>query len=238
MVEEVLTVRRDYGLELAYFNDDDLANSPEWLVEFCHYMDEAGMQFCGSIRANSVNHDTLKLLASSGCVFLNIALESARESTQKFLRRGMITNQQVMDACLWAEELGIKVRLQNMIGLPVDDPLGDALETLEFNQRINPADSWASIFQPYVGTDLYNYCIDNGLIDASTIPGTFYDGTVLDIPDAEKINRLQRWWYFAVKHQLPRELVEILLNVPIPDEQNKQINDFRWREAARNLYGL
>lgn len=120
MIEEIKATREAYGLELVYFNDDDLAGNHNWLFEFCEkYKREIGLPFCGSIRANSVDHDVLEIMADAGCSFLNIALESANPETQKFLRRGNITNQQIEDACEACKSLGIKVRLQNMIGLPV-----------------------------------------------------------------------------------------------------------------------
>ena len=62
-------------------------------------------------------------MADSNCYFMNIALESANRDTQLMLRRGAITNEQVLTAVKLLEENNIKVRLQNMIGLPVKNPL-------------------------------------------------------------------------------------------------------------------
>lgn len=238
MLDEVEEVRREWGLELAYFNDDDIASDPAWLADFCARTRRAGIAWCGSIRASSVGYGSLKLMRDSGCTFLNIALESAREETQKFLRRGRTSNKQVLDACRWAEELGIKVRLQNMIGLPVADPLGDALDTLAFNQEAHVTDSWAAIFQPYTGTDLWHHCVEHGLLEAGGTGGNFFDGTPLAIPDRERINRLYHWWPHAVKHNLPVELVRILLDLPIPAEIADRLRDYRYEQAKGLLYGM
>jgi len=239
MVDEIKQVKDTYGLELTYFNDDDLAASKDWLFEFGDiYAKEVNIPYCGSIRASSVDFNILNYMAITGCDFLNIALESANPTTQKFLRRGNITNEQVEAACRYCDELGIKVRLQNMIGLPVDDPLADALETLEYNIKINPTDSWSAIFQPFPKTDLWKYCLDTGIIEEDTQAKTFYSGTQLKIPDPEKIDRLHKWWFFAVKHQLPIELVKILLEIPIPDEQMDKLQEYRWDIAKDLLYGM
>ena len=239
IVDEIKEVRDEYGLELAYFNDDDLASDKEWLLEFCKkFKKEVGIQFCGSIRASSVDDKMLKLMAKSGCVFLNIALESAVPETQKFLRRGFITNEQILEACKSCEKYGIKVRLQNMIGLPVDNALEDALETLKMNQQINPTDSWASIFQPFPRTDLWKYCLEKGLITEETQSRAFYEHTPLTLPDADKINRLHKWWFFVVKYKLPIEMVQILLDTPLDEMQEKRMQDYRWEVAKNLLYGL
>jgi anaerobic magnesium-protoporphyrin IX monomethyl ester cyclase len=239
IIEEIKEVKKEYGLELAYFNDDDLAADKDWLIEFCGlFKKEIGIEFCGSIRASSVDDDLLKLMANSGCVFLNVALESAVPETQKLLRRGFITNDQIKQACKSCEKYGIKVRLQNMIGLPVDDSLEDALETLRMNQEINPTDSWAAIFQPFPRTDLWKYCIDKGLITEETQSRAFYEHTPLNLEDADKINRLHKWWFFAIRYQFPIELIRILLDTPLDDKQEKRMQDYRWEVAKGLLYGL
>lgn len=239
MIDEILEVKRRYPLEMVYFNDDDFPGDPQWLEAFCRkYKDRINLPFCGSMRASSVNREMIKMMAHSGCSFMNMALESANPETQKFLRRGQITNEQVKNACRDCRDFGIKVRLQNMVGLPVDDPLKDALDTLAFNIEINPTDSWAAIFQPFPKTDLWKVSLERGLITEDTQAVRFHEGTQLKIPDAEKINRLYRWWYFIVKHRLPMELVKILIELPLSREQENTIQSLRWDIAKGLLYGM
>ena len=238
MIEEIERVRKDYGLELVYFNDDDLAGSREWLIEFCEkFKSKVGLSFCGSIRASSVDYDLLRVMADAGCTFLLIGLQSANERTQKLIGR-TVTSEQVRRACEWCDGLDIKVRVESMIGLPTEDPLGDALETLKFNMDLKPDDSWAAIFQPFPNTELWQYCVDQGLINRDADNVRFYDSTQLSIDNAEKINRLHKWWYFVVKHQMPMGLVNILLKIPLDEKQGSALWDLRWRTAAKELYGL
>ena len=239
MVDEILEIKNKYGLETVYFNDDDFTGDVYWLEEFCKlYKEKIHLPFCGSMRANSATRELIELMADAGCAFMNLAIESANPSTQKLIRRGFITNAQVEQACADCADVGIKVRLQNMIGLPVDDPMQDALDTLEFNIKVNPTDSWASIFQPFPGTEMWQYCLDKKLITTDTQSVNFYDNTQLDIENPEKINRLHKWWFFIVKHQLPMELVKILIDLPLTKEQRDQMQNFRWNIAKELLYGM
>ncbi|KKL10051.1 hypothetical protein LCGC14_2559700, partial [marine sediment metagenome] len=238
LIEEIERVRTDYGLELVYFNDDDLAGSRKWLTEFCEkFKSKVGLSFCGSIRASSVDYDLLKVMADAGCTFLLVGLQSANEKTLKLIGR-TVTSEQVRRVCEWCDDLGIKVRVENMIGLPTEDPLGDALETLEFNMGLKLADSWAAIFQPFPKTELWQYCVDRGLINRDTNCVRFYDNTVLAIDNAEKINRLHKWWYFVMKHRMPMELVDILLEIPLDEKQSSALWNLRWKMTAREVYGL
>jgi radical SAM superfamily enzyme YgiQ (UPF0313 family) len=239
MIGEILDVRKKYRLEVVYFNDDDFPGDHEWLEEFCgKYKEKVNLPYCGSMRASSVNREIIRTMAESGCSFMNIAIESANPETQKFLRRGSITNEQVENACNDCKSYGIKVRLQNMIGLPVDDPLKDALDTLAFNIKINPTDSWSAVFQPFPKTDLWKESLKLGLITKKTQAVNFYEGTQLKIKDAEKINRLYKWWFFITKYQLPMELVNILIELPLTPQQDKTIQDIRWNIAKGLLYGM
>ncbi|MDP3052550.1 MAG: cobalamin-dependent protein [bacterium] len=239
MIQEVIAVKNEYGLELAYFNDDDLADNPDWLEKFCKLLLANDIpSFCGSIRANSVDEKTVIMMARSGCKLLNVSIESANAETQKLLRRGGVTNDDVYKAVRWCEEAGIKVRTQNMIGLPVEDPLADALETFEFNKRCHPLESVVTIYQPLPGTELWSYCIKKGLIDGNVQPTNFQDKTVLKIKDTEKINRLARYWYWAIKKEWSVEFLKEQLNNPIPDEVLKEMTQTRWATSKKELYGL
>lgn len=241
MVNEIKQVQDEWGLELAYFNDDDLAQDQGWLYEFLDlFKTELGLHFCGSVRADSLNYPLVCEMARAGCVFLNIALESVNPSTQKLLRRGRVTNAQIIAACRWCTENDIKIRLQNMAGLPVPDPLQDALDTLEFNIQIADwlADSWVAIFQPFRKTDIWHLCLEKGLISPETECGTFFDRTPLDIPDAREIENLAKWWHIAVRERWSIDMVRALIKVPLVDEQRKVMQELRWREAAQQLYEL
>jgi radical SAM superfamily enzyme YgiQ (UPF0313 family) len=239
MVERINFVRDIWGLQLAYFNDDNLVRSQAWIENFCEYK-YYDWEFCGSVRADSMTEEITGMLAVYGCTFLNIALESSVPETQKILRRGKVTNQDVVNACRWCAENGIKVRLQNMIGLPVDNPLEDALETLRFNIEHGDfiTDSWCAILQPFKKTDIWKLCIEKGLIDKNTQAKTFYDSTILNIPDAERINRLAKWWHIAVREKLPIDIVRKLIDIPLTNTQKKAMQQVRWQNAAEILYGM
>jgi radical SAM superfamily enzyme YgiQ (UPF0313 family) len=242
LVDEIIDVKNKYGLSMTYMNDDNLAEDHEWLNKFCNEYKERvyapfKINFCGSVRADSSSRDILSEMSKAGCSFLNIALESVSKESQTLLRRGRITNEDVEKACNSCKEFGIKVRLQNMIGLPVNDPLGDALDTFEYNKKIDPEDSWASIFQPFPKTDLWKYCLKHDFITEKDECMNFYDDTILKIKDAEKINSLHKWWHFAVKCKIPTEFLELLLEIPLTDAQKVKIQNLRWKLAAKSLYG-
>lgn len=236
-VQEILNVRNRWSLEMVYFNDDNFIFDKRWTTDFCQlYKEKIDLPFCGSIRANNVTGEILDVLKIANCYFMNIALESAVPETQKLLNRGYITNEQVKYAVRTAEEKGIKIRVQNMIGLPVDDPLQDALETLKFNYELNPTDSWVAIFQPYKGTEIYKLCLEKGLLDDESDGSYFYESSPLRIEDIEQINTLSILWSYFVKYKIDMDLVRILIKQPLSKNVKEELQAHRWAQTAKKVY--
>lgn len=237
-MKEIDDVKEKYGLEHANFNDDNIAANKEWLIEFCHEMKKRKLEWSGLICANSVDLSLLKLMKESGCVFLFIGIEAININTRKIINRKWTKIEELELAIRWSKEVGIYVRSANIIGFPVEDPLSDAFETLKFNQDTQPEDSIASIFQPFKGTAIWDYCYKNGYIDENSNGGTYYNGTKLKIKDADKINNLFHWWNYAVQYKLPLDFIKILIDVPLSDDIKMKLQDYKWETNRKLFYKL
>lgn len=238
VIDEIKNVRSQYGLKMVYFNDDDLLCNKEWLLEFLDIYDkEVQLPFCGSIRANNVEPKIMERFGQ-WCSFINIALESSNPQTQRLLRRGNINNEMVIEAITLCKKHNVKTRLQNMIGLPVTNPLEDALETLQFNIDVDPTDSWAAIFQPFPKTDAWTLCKDKNILRENMDCTTFYDESVLNIPNRTEIASLHKWWYYAAKYKMPMDLVRILIKQKLDNNIKQELQQLRWDNSAKELYEL
>jgi radical SAM superfamily enzyme YgiQ (UPF0313 family) len=238
IVKEVLDVKEKYGLELAYFNDDNLAANKDWIYEFCKSMGKTGIKFCGSVRVEDVDTNILRVMADAGCTFLNMALEAGNPETLKLLRRSESTFEKVKNIATLAMHFGIKVRIQNMIGLPVKNILEDALYTLQCNISIGPTDSWVSVYQPYGKTDLAEYCVNQGFIKSDYIAQGQYDRSQFDFADSEKIYRLSKWWWFFVVYKVDMDLVKTIIELPLTDEQLNMLQNMRLEKSKKLLYNF
>jgi len=241
ILEEIEQVRDKYPpLGMVYFNDDDLAGHKEWFKEFLEkYKERINIPFGCEIRASSVNYDIIKRMAEANCHTIFIGLESSNKNTLKIIGR-TVTSKQVENVCNWCAEFDIKVSLENMIGLPVDNPLEDAMETLEFNKKVPQLHSWCAIYQPFPDTELWQYCIDKGFLKKQKYAKfyRFEDITPLEIKDKEKISRLQKWWYYIVKHNIPNDFVKILLDISLSDGVSEKMASYRLSKAAKELYRI
>ena len=128
-----------------------------------------------------------------------------------------------------------------MIGLPLDNPLEDALNTLQFNMRHRVTDSWCSIFQPYPRTALGQYCVDHGYTTEDQLrhcSESFFDESRLDIGHKGELFALQKLWYFVIEGDLPLELVQILIRGEFTSHIGDDLQRLRFRCSRKKLYGI
>jgi anaerobic magnesium-protoporphyrin IX monomethyl ester cyclase len=244
-IEEIKQIKDNYPLEKVLFIDDSfiIKNNDKWIEKFCeNYEREVGLPFLCSIRANFIDEPTVRMMKNAGLEMVNFALETVDpEVRRKVLNRKNISNKDIVNAINLFKKYDVRSRMQNMIGLPIKDPLGEAINTLKFNLENNVTDSWASIFQPYPRTALAKYCLDNGFIDNISLENcanSFYDESRINIPDKEKLGRLQKWWYFIVDNSLPLELVDIMLEIPLTEKNQEDLKNLRFEFNRKKLYGL
>ncbi len=94
---------------------------------------------------------------------LNIGLESGNERIRKEVMKRNYSNQDVVNIVNVAKKFGFSIMLYIMLGLPTETET-EFLETLRLTEECNPNIIQLSIFCPYPGTELYEYCIKNNII--------------------------------------------------------------------------
>ncbi len=127
-----------------------------------------------------------------------------------------------------------------MIGLPVERPIEDAFETLEVNIKMNPTDSWVSIFQPMPKTELWRYCLKTGLLNPDINAQTFEDNTILNFePEvANVINHLHKWWHYIVKYHFEKDFIDVLLEIQLSQSDKENLQELRLNSSKKNLFEL
>ena len=217
LIEEIEKTFTDYGGDLVSFQDDIFGIDMKWLEEFVRKYQRLRIPFFAQLRPRLITEDRIKLLKEANIHIVSFAIESGNEKTRREILDREEPNAVIRKGCELLHRYGIKFRMQNLLGLPVDDPLGDALETLRFNMEMRPTLSWGSLLQSYPGTEIANYVVKKGLVKTmdDLIPlvnATFFDETSLPVKDAEKITRLHKYWSATVRWQWLYPIVRILIN--------------------------
>ncbi len=164
LLEEIKDIGRKYPLTFVKFHDDIFGAVKPWLSEFAdRYPKEVGLPFNCYVRPNMATEEYCRLLKRAGCYSVCMAIESGNEKLRNLVLGRNVSNEQILFACENLKKFDLQIMALNMVGLPGETE-NEIFETIKINQRtgINYAD--ASIFQPYPGTRIAEYCKKNGYL--------------------------------------------------------------------------
>jgi anaerobic magnesium-protoporphyrin IX monomethyl ester cyclase len=187
--------------KMIYFQDDVFGANLDWIKEFNQKYSNrlpfhAQMRFEFANPKKEKNKERLERMREAGCTGLTFAIESADgEIREKVLNRK--TDEELMYGVFeFLNSLDYKVRTEQMLGLPcgatenkTEINLEQDLKILALNVKLKeetnlPTMAWASIFAPYNGTKLYNYCQTHGFYKGlnNDTPDTFFEKSILRFP--------------------------------------------------------
>jgi len=247
VIDEIKRVIDKYGGKMVYFQDDTFTVNKPWIEKFTKlYKEEVGMPYHCHIRADHVDEKMAKMLAESGCYSVHMAIEAGNDHIRiNILKRGM-SREQIFTATKLLNKYGIKMMLQNMVGLPTGT-VEDDLETLKINIMCKPLYAWCSIFQPYPGIELTEFAGKQGLLegDYEDISPKFFNNTVLKMEPKQKkeIEYLHKWFAVAANYPILYYSGAIKLLMKAPDKKFVK-KTYGWvyqkyRENRDNeLYGI
>lgn len=165
IIEELKALRDRYDFQSFMFHDDCLAEDKRWVMEFCEaYMKNRFKKpFVCQCRADIIckNEDMVRLMRRAGLAMLLIGFESGNQRILKFLRKGTTVEMNYKAAKI-CKKLGIRIWANYMLGIPTETK-EEALDTVEMIRRIKPYRPSPAFFTPHPGSDLYEYCVKNGL---------------------------------------------------------------------------
>jgi anaerobic magnesium-protoporphyrin IX monomethyl ester cyclase len=219
MVDDIERTFKDFGGQLVSFQDDIFGIDMAWLERFAKLYGKVRYPFFAQLRPRLITEDRIKLLKEAGIHIVSFAIESGNEKNRQEVLDRDEPNDLIRKGCELLHRHGIKFRMQNLLGLPVEDPLGDALETLRFNAECRPTLSWCSLLQAYPGTVIAEYVVKRGIVKsmdelAFMVNATFFDEGSLPIKDKAKIERLHKYWSAVVRWPWLYGIVtKVLINI-------------------------
>jgi anaerobic magnesium-protoporphyrin IX monomethyl ester cyclase len=139
----------------------------------------------------------LELCQKANVTALNVGLESGSERVRRqILKRPRYTNEELIGFCRTAREYGVATSLLILMGVP-GETFEDYLETVRVVRDLQPEDVQLSIFYPYLGTDLYNVAVEQGVIPAGgTEPSNERHRATLELEDFPKWQVQFEFLYF------------------------------------------
>ncbi len=220
VIEELVELRDSSpGLQMIVFQDDTFVLGHDWVREFCaRYPLEVGLPFHCHVRANHVTPEIARVIAKAGCLSVKMAVETADDRARNEILGRSMDLETISSACRSLKDAGIKFVTQNILCIPTCTYETD-VRTLEFNARVRPDFTFATLLQPYPGTEIARFCEENGFLDRSSqapdTPDSFFHASVLDLPDRKRRERLRALFALSVEFPPLRWCTGFLTRLPL-----------------------
>ncbi|MDR4497464.1 MAG: B12-binding domain-containing radical SAM protein [Candidatus Scalindua sp.] len=201
LIDEMKEKKEKYNLKFAYLVAESfLTTKRERIIEFIEQYKEVNIPFWIEARPESINEENIKLLESSGCEGISLGIESGNLNLRRNLLGRNMSDEAILKAFKILEKSNLRVSANNIIGFPTETR-DQIFETIELNRQINVPGVMVSLYNPYKGTALREYCDAEGLTRKDTFAGDYRSETVLDMPQLsrEELLGLQRTFPLYVR---------------------------------------
>lgn len=227
VLAEVEELARGSFFKVLHFVDDGFGLREDWLVEF---LPRLGRMFdrrpaiFANMRADMVTEGLCAAFRDYGAdqFRLRIAVECGDERYRREVLRKTISDADLRRAAQLLHGSGIGFATYNMVGLP-GESLDQALQTLRLNIELKPQHVFCFLYQPFPGTDLADYAVECGSVDAATLSGagagnrdflgTFEGRSPLRQGNGSELENLQRLFALVVRFPVLRPLAERLVRI-------------------------
>ena len=221
IISEINILRHKYPrIKSITFNDDNLGLNSAWLNELCEkYGAINAPPFLASIRADFINEERVKKLKKANCFCLSVGVESGDADMRAKILHKSISDEVFLNAAALIRKFGIRLKTTNMCFLP-GETIGMAFETLKLNLKMKV--QYPSIYplQPYPGTEIYKYAVENGFLDSSFSfdeidpLGMLESPLMPNLKDGKKIKVLNGLFYYGVRIPWFIYLLRLLVFIP------------------------
>lgn len=216
IIEELKYIKINYKPKRLQFIDDNFLVDEKWAIEFLmHYHRKISIPFIIYGRADFINQIIAKSLKEAGCTSVQLGVESGNDYIRNKILKKKITTSQIVRSTKVLNKNKIKVHLQNMLGVP-EESVESALQTLKLNIKCRPAYAWASLFQPYPGTELFDYCKEKKIFDGdiNSFKNNYFQKSLLKIKEIKKIERMHHLFPLAVSFPFLTHFIKLMIKLP------------------------
>jgi len=177
VVDEMELLSKEYGIKYFYFVDS-VFNIPEsYTVELCEAIIKRKLKIKWTAYVNPMVSDfiTLDYMKKSGCVGVELGVDSLSDKTLKSLKKGYSVDK-ILEFCSYSDKIGLKYAFSVIFGVPEESAF-TIDETIKNIGKTNPKAIFAFTgLRVYKNTPLASMLIKSGEARESdiSIGGFFY----------------------------------------------------------------
>ena len=198
IIENLKYLKDNYRIDGFQIDDDEFDIDRSRVLKICDLLETNNLclKWSHFSRINIVKEEVLRREVACGLKLVEFGVESGSARMLVFLKKNQ-NIEQIVRAYGICRKIGLKTSALFMIGLPTEE-INDLKKTVELIKRLNPRLTICTIYRPYPGTELFDYCINKGLFsypDNLDEVEDNYSGHIntSNVPD-EEILRIKRYF--------------------------------------------
>lgn len=200
-VEKELKQLHEEGYRAIGFMDDEFIWDEERTRNLCQALKKYDFKWGCQARVDTITEPIARMLGESGCLYVDLGVESFNDEILKFIKKG-ITREQIYTAINLLKKYKVPVKLNILIGTSPLETKETLRDTLRQAQKLRVDQIMFNIVSPFPGTEFYEMAKENGWIDGGEYtPTNVQRESILNYPhlsarDMEKILYRYNMRYF------------------------------------------
>jgi radical SAM superfamily enzyme YgiQ (UPF0313 family) len=170
------------GYRAIGFMDDNFIWNENRTAAICDVMKETGIVWGCQARANAITEPIAKMLGESGCLYVDLGVESFNSDILAYVHKG-ITVEQIYSAIALLQKYHVPVKLNLLIGTSPLETKQTIKDTIRKAKKLRVDQLMINIVSPFPGTQFYQLAIENGWIKGGEyIPTDVQRESILNYP--------------------------------------------------------
>jgi len=163
-----------YNMDALYIIDETLTTNKKRIIDFCkEYKEVVNIPWHCETRPNAVNEEVLSAMKDAKCETVMMGIESGSDRIRNGLYKRNLSEEQIIFAFKTAKKVGIQTSAFNICGAPTET-IEEMRETIDLNKRCSVDMGKMTIFNAFPGSELWDYCNNNGYYIRKQYPKNYY----------------------------------------------------------------
>lgn len=221
IIEEIEYLVKNYNIKSIVFEDDNPFADKIRTKKILKAMIEKKFNLTWKATAvylPAMDEEIFDLMAQSGCIMLNIAIESGNQRVLNEVIKKPLKLESVPAKVELAHKYGLFVAANFIVGLP-SESWDEMRETFQFAEKANIDYVKFFIANVFSGTELYDYAMEHNAIDSETYSELNIDWRFSSVksdewdPQEVSILRAYEWDRINFTDKKKRERIAQMMNV-------------------------
>ncbi len=194
-VAEELKQLHENGYKSIGFMDDNFIVNAKRLKGIGHELKKYNFSWGCQARADAINDNIAKILADTGCQYVDIGVESFDDDILKYIKKGL-TSEQIFAAIESLKKYKVPAKLNILIGTSPLETVDSIKKTLKIAKNLKVSQVMFNIVAPFPGTEFYDLAkMNNWIVGGDYVPTDVQRNSILNFPKltSKQMERLLFW---------------------------------------------